>query len=85
MHGLVAQLNRATEFYSDGSGFESLRGHQFINYEGIEMEDKDSDAEKACIHLYLSLHVSEMKGQTEQVKFAWSVGQELYLGKQNAR
>jgi hypothetical protein len=33
---------------------------------------------KACINIYMDLHVSEMKGKPEHLKQAWSVGQEFY-------
>ena len=36
-------------------------------------------AKKACIDIYMDLHVSEMKGKPEHLKQAWSVGQEFYL------
>jgi len=39
-------------------------------------------ASKACIDLYLSLHVSQMDSQNEQIKRVWSVGQELYFASQ---
>ena len=41
-----------------------------------------NEAMTACIHLYLGLHVSQMKDKSEEVKKAWSVGQELYLLRQ---
>jgi len=32
MHGSVAQLNRASDFGSEGWGFESLRGHHISRF-----------------------------------------------------
>jgi hypothetical protein len=34
--------------------------------------------ERACRDIYTAFHVSEMKGQPESVKRAWSIGQEIY-------
>ena len=36
-------------------------------------------AKKACVDIYMDLHVSEMEGKPEHLKQAWSVGQEFYL------
>lgn len=44
-----------------------------------ELSDLKAFAGKACIDFYLSLHVSQMKEQTDQAKKVWSAGQELYL------
>lgn len=38
-------------------------------------------AKKACIDIYMDLHVSEMKGKPEHLKQAWSVGNMLYIKK----
>lgn len=35
-------------------------------------------AKKACVDIYMDLHVSEMKGKPEHLKQAWSVGQEFF-------
>lgn len=45
----------------------------------MDIEDLKSLAGRACIDLYLSIHVIQLEGQTEQIKKAWSIGQELYL------
>jgi hypothetical protein len=48
--------------------------------EKIEAErDALQAAKKACIDIYMDLHVSEMKGKPEHLKQAWSVGNILYI------
>ena len=49
------------------------------------IENLKSLAGKACIDIYLSLHVSEMESKSEQIKKAWSIGQELYCESQQIR
>jgi hypothetical protein len=49
------------------------------NFISNSIEDLKSLAGKACIELYLSLHVSEMRDKSEQIKTAWSIGQEIYF------
>lgn len=41
------------------------------------------DASKACVDIYMDIHVSEMSGNPEHLKKAWSVGQEIYLARKN--
>ena len=43
------------------------------------------DAKNACVDIYISLHVSEMKGKPEYLKKAWSVGQEVYAMRQKGK
>ena len=55
---------------------------QLIPNKNIEAErDALQEAKKACIDIYMDLHVSEMKGKPEHLKQAWSVGNMLYIKK----
>jgi len=47
-------------------------------------EELKSLAGKACIDLYLSIQVSQIKAQSEHVQNAWVIGQELYTQAQDA-
>ena len=48
----------------------------------LEAERDALQAEKkAYIDIYMDLHVSEMRGQPDHLRQAWSVGQELYIKK----
>jgi len=47
-------------------------------------DDLKAFAGKACIDFYLSLHVSQLKSQSEQAKKVWTAGQDLYLATKNA-
>ena len=52
-NGSVAQLNRASDYGSEGSGFESQRSHKrfHVNYKGIKIGEED------VIHLTSSFSV----------------------------
>ena len=43
------------------------------------------DAMNACVDIYISLHVTEMKGKPEYLKKAWSIGQEVYAMRQKGK
>ena len=45
----------------------------------MELNELKSIAGKACIDIYMSIHVSQANELSEPVKRAWSTGQELYL------
>lgn len=61
-----------------------LSGGEKSHNEKMERkEDLKAFAGKACIDIYLSLHVSEMKDKSEPIKKAWSIGQELYTSTEN--
>ena len=52
---------------------------QLIPNKNIQAErDALQAAKKACVDIYMDLHVSEMKGKPEHLKQAWSVGKEFY-------
>ena len=46
------------------------------------MENKQKQsAEKACKDIYLAIHVSQLNKETDEVKRAWMIGQNLYNNK----
>jgi len=66
--------------HSSGGYRKSAEGAEVI--EILEAErDSLQAAKKACIDIYMDLHVSEMKGKPEHLKQAWSVGNILYIKK----
>jgi len=65
----------------------SIPKRQLLNDAADSLENLEAErdalqaAKKACIDIYMDLHVSEMRGQPDHLRQAWSVGQELYIKK----
>jgi len=67
-----------------GSDVEVVSGDEGTSFYKPMSRSPTSDAEHACVNIYLSLHVSQLGTVSRQIREAWEAGQDLYAKKTGA-